>query len=139
MSSSLSQKQPEEATTNTISHDGHAQDVCNVERDMAEIIIVDETPLEANKRCSLLKLPPEIRNHIYDFVADYEVNAHIKSCRRPGVFAVCRQIRSEFLSWYYSPELMKAEFYDRSSEKWEKVEHPKLLHDLLCGINDGTL
>lgn len=59
----------------------------------------------------LLDLPPELRNRIYYYTALDAVGRHASNPRygAPGLLAVCRQVRQEFSSLYFSDAIMTME------------------------------
>lgn len=79
----------------------------------------------------LLKLPGELRNIIYIFVAAAEAKLHIKARDRLAIFNICRQICSEFKDIYYSDRIMKAEVWNSKAHCWKKIEDREDLDDIL--------
>lgn len=56
--------------------------------------------------CLLLELPPELRNHIYEFVLVSPDEALImKNSSSPALLRTCRQIREEASSLYYGQNI----------------------------------
>ena len=85
----------------------------------------------ANKSTSFLKLPGEIRNHIYRALLVAESGISIRSHPRASNFGIClvnRQIRQETVPIFYSENVFREEIVDRgdyfSAERWFRNLHP---------------
>lgn len=54
--------------------------------------------------CSLLRLPPELRNRIYSLLASEATALFIEKARYPPLNSTCRQLRREFCSFWVQAE-----------------------------------
>ena len=86
---------------------------------------------DASESSHFLDLPPELRDHIYSMISLDAVTEHISHYHPPEFLAVCRQIRSEFSSYYYSDKVMTAEIWEPNSSEWKSIRDPSILRGIL--------
>lgn len=90
----------------------------------------------------LLNLAPELRNRIYYYAALNAVEDHATLYTRgaPGLLAVCRQIRREFSSLYYSDAIMTMERIPwRVAEVWEPEKDMSVVRALFLKERDRRI
>lgn len=120
-------------------------------REMQEHLKTENIP--SNERRGLFKLPAEIRNRIYHYVAEDAHAAVIVPKKvssvdditralalresdgnkvRPGLLGTCRKIFIEFHSIFYSPRFVEARFWGNNAND-DVVNHPAMLDALVNG------
>ncbi|KAK3699791.1 hypothetical protein LTR37_016300 [Vermiconidia calcicola] len=89
--------------------------------------------LRNSQACRLLELPPELRNRIYRLAIRPEaVENHALKGKAPALLKVNRQVSSEFIGLYYSPEFMEAKLYHPTTEAWEDVKDNLVLQAMVA-------
>lgn len=86
-----------------------------------------------NATTRLLKLPPELRNRIYFYIAVQGVKAHVEEQTEPALLRASRQLRAEFHGLYYSNVVMQMERhrYIQGKSVWEPMADFAFLKALL--------
>ncbi|KAK3696505.1 hypothetical protein LTR37_017923 [Vermiconidia calcicola] len=103
-------------------------------------VIQYASELRNSQACRLLQLPPELRNRIYRLVIRPEdVEKHALKGNAPALLKVNRQISSEFIGLYYSPEFVTVQLYHVSSESWEHVSDAAVLQTVIRGCSGSSI
>ncbi|KAF2173862.1 hypothetical protein M409DRAFT_48777 [Zasmidium cellare ATCC 36951] len=69
----------------------------------------------------LLRLPPELRDAVYHFVALDDRLAFADHIRRPPLLRTCKQLRQEYASIFFAHEFVVFDAYYPETDWWSLV------------------
>lgn len=72
---------------------------------------------------SLLALPAELRNRIYDFLAVVDLETFADKSTRPGLLKATSQLRAEYTDVLFGHEALKIDAYHGLDNIWRQVQH----------------
>ena len=96
----------------------------------------DHIQARKNHVCRLLNLPPELRNRIYDLVADggHAEDRHV--IRYSSLLATCQMLRTEFSGIYFNEQYWRIEVFKTGARKlcWTKITDMEMVKGLVLNI-----
>jgi hypothetical protein len=75
-------------------------------------------PMPSQDPSTLLSLPAELRNRIYEHVLSDALATYADTLHPPTLLQVSRQVKREFAGIFYSSECLKLDVYYSSTDSW---------------------
>ncbi|KAH9840500.1 hypothetical protein Tdes44962_MAKER01700 [Teratosphaeria destructans] len=79
-------------------------------------------PHAPEQKSAFLRLPAELRNHIYDFFLINDIEAFAETACTPALLSVNEQLREEYAGLFYSSNLIKVDAYYTETDSWCEVQ-----------------
>lgn len=71
----------------------------------------------------LLALPPELRNHVYDFIVLSDLQAFADQMIKPALLKVSPQLGDEYSRVFFGSELLKFDAYFGDAGTWQQIQN----------------
>ncbi|KAF2772130.1 hypothetical protein EJ03DRAFT_213625 [Teratosphaeria nubilosa] len=79
-------------------------------------------PPSPEESSAFLRLPAELRNHIYNSSLVYDIEAFAETACIPALLSVNEQLREEYSGLFYSSTLIKVDAYYTETDSWCEVQ-----------------
>lgn len=89
-------------------------------RGIQALLIPDMAGTHA-KPSPLMALPPELRNHIYEYTMINDVEIFAETVRLPSLLYVSQQISQEYAGMFYDTNLIKLDAYYSGTDSWCQI------------------
>lgn len=79
----------------------------------------------APQQSAFLRLPPELRNCIYEYAVFDDVEQFAVSSRKPALLSVCQVTQHEYASLFYATDLIQLDAYYKDTKSFSKITGKK--------------
>lgn len=80
--------------------------------------MADSSPFFIKQAQTLLTLPPELRNLVYDFLISHDMSLFAETLQPPPLLSSSSQLRREYLSAFFGSNLMSLDAYNGGTDSW---------------------
>ena len=74
---------------------------------------------------TLLTLPPELRNLIYDFLVPHDMSLFAETLSTPSLLSASSRLRREYLSVFFGSDLLTLDAYNGATDSWYSITSTK--------------